>query len=183
MREWFNINELAEKTNIPDTSVRRYIAKFPHFFLYKGGARSRRYEDSSVKVLIRIKNLYDNGYETEQADEILRQEFPMIVDGDKVTGGEEKAVTPALATSEDVAELKEAIALLLEKSKRQEEFNRLLSDKLDQQQKYIEESLNKRDQLLLESIREKQEEKLDETAAAQEKEEKSSFFSRLFGKK
>src|SRR3954462_15928408 len=123
MKEYLSINQLAEQTLIPDTTVRRYIAKFPDFFHYKGGSRSRRYEDSGIKILKRIKDLYDQGYETDQADEVLRKEFTMIVDGDNVENSAEKPHTPALATVEDVTEIKELL-------KQQQEFNKLLLEKL-----------------------------------------------------
>jgi DNA-binding transcriptional MerR regulator len=190
VKEWYTIKELAEQTNIPDTSIRRYIDKFHDFFTFKGGSRSRRYEETAIKILIRIKNLFDNGYESEQVDATLRNEFPMVVDGDKE---DEADKTPVLVTVEDVAELKQAQReqqemnkLLLEKMEKQEHFNKALLEQLKNQEAYIRESLEKRDQLLLESIRTVQEEKklLLEMAAAQEKEseKKKGFFSRLFGK-
>jgi DNA-binding transcriptional MerR regulator len=174
VKEFFTITELAEKTSIPDTTVRRYIQKFSDFFMYKGGSRSRRYEESAIKILIRVKNLFDNGYETEQVDAILRKEFSMIIDGDKQ---EENDKTPALATAEDVAEIKESL-------KEQKEFNKLLLERLEQQDRYIKESLESRDRTLMESLRTIQEEKQAriETAASMEKEEKKKgFLSRLFG--
>ncbi|RVT56443.1 DUF3967 domain-containing protein [Niallia taxi] len=75
---------------------------------------------------------------------------------------------------DDIKELKEIINqqnnLLLE-----------LAKKMDQQQKYIDERLEQRDQKLMESLRENQEVKkaLLSIAAAQE-ENKKSFFGRLF---
>jgi DNA-binding transcriptional MerR regulator len=171
MKEWLTIMELAEKTNIPDTTIRRYIQKFNDFFPYKGGSRSRRYEETAIKILVRIKNLFDSGYETDQVDATLRNEFPMVVDD----GNNEKETnTPTLATAEDIAEIKEAL-------KAQSEFNKLLVEKLEQQQSYIEESLNKRDRVLMNSVRAMQEERklLLETAASKET-EKKGFWSRLF---
>ena len=180
MKEWLSINELATRTNIADTTIRRYIAKFPDFFLSKGGSRSKRYEDSAIKILIRIKDLYDGGFESEAVESTLRTEFSTVVvvgeDGDTV---EEKASAPVhtLATADDINEIKEAL-------KRQEEFNKLLIEKLNQQDTYIKESLQKRDQMLMESLRSVQEEKkiLLEAAASRES-QKPSFFSKWFGKK
>lgn len=176
MKEWYTITELAEKTSIPDTTIRRYIAKFNDFFVFKGGSRSRRYEETAIKILVRIKNLFDSGYETEQVDATLRNEFAMVVDGDKE---EKESTTPALATAEDILEIKEAL-------KAQTEFNKLLVEKLEQQEQYIKESIERRDAQLMESIRAMQEERklMIETAAAAaaEKEEKKGFFARLFGK-
>jgi len=180
VKEWFSINELAARTNIPDTTVRRYIGKFSDFFLAKGGTRSKKYEDSAVKILIRIKDLYDSGFETEAIESTLRTEFSTVVvvgeDGETV---EEKPSAPmhTLATADDINEIKAAL-------KRQEEFNKLLFEKLNQQDTYIKESLQKRDQMLMDSLRSVQEEKkvLLEAAASRES-QKSSFFSKLFGKK
>lgn len=174
MKEWFTITELAEKTSIPDTTIRRYIQKFNEFFPHKGGSRSRRYEEVSVKILVRIKNLFDSGYETDQVDATLRNEFPMVVDGDKQ---EVMEFTPTLATAEDINEIKEAL-------KQQNEFNQLLLEKLESQERYIKESLEKRDQVLMESLRTMQEDKklLLEVAAAHEEEKKKGFFAKLFGK-
>jgi DNA-binding transcriptional MerR regulator len=175
MKEWLSINQLAEQTLIPDTTVRRYIQKLPDFFHYKGGSRSRRYEETAIKVLSRIKDLYDQGYETDQVDEVLRREFSMIVDGDSVVS-DEKSHTPALATVEDVAEIKDLL-------KQQQEFNKLLLEKLASQEQYIKESLEKRDSQLMESLRTVQEEKkvMLETISTKEQ-TKPSFFKRLFGR-
>lgn len=177
MKEWYTIAELAEKTSIPDTTIRRYIAKFNGFFVFKGGSRSRRYEETAIKILIRIKNLFDSGYETDQVDATLRNEFAMVVDdGDK---NEKESATPALATAEDIVEIKEAL-------KQQQEFNKFLVEKLDHQEKFIKESIERRDAQLMESIRTMQEERrlMIETASAvaAEQQEKKGFFSRLFGK-
>ncbi|SFD03406.1 Protein of unknown function [Bacillus sp. OV322] len=173
MKEWFSIIELAEKTNIPDTTVRRYISKFPNFFTHKGGSRSRRYEDTAVQVLVRIKNLFDEGYETDQVDSKLRNEFAVIIDDNNVVENDERVVTPTLATFEDMLEIKKALA-------DQMEFNKLLLEKLNNQENYIKESLDKRDRQLMESLRTIQEEKkaLVEVAASKDK---PSFFQRLFG--
>lgn len=174
MRQWLTITELAEQTNIPDTTIRRYIAKFPDFFTFKGGSRSRRYEDTAIKVLVRIKNLYDAGYETDQVDAFLRKEFAVIIDGDKEVEDNDKA-TPTLATAEDIADIKQAL-------QQQQKFNKQLLEKLEQQERYIKESLERRDRQLMESLKIMQEERKALIEAATSK-EKSSFWSRLFGGK
>lgn len=178
MKEWMNINELAERTLIPDTTVRRYISKFSTYFVSKGGARSKRYEDSGVKVLIRIKQLYDDGFESDEVDRVLRKDFAVVVDGDNEQEQAEKAVVPTLATVEDIAKIMDAL-------KQQQDFNKLLIEKLAEQDRYIKESMEKRDKQLLDSLRAIQDEKLAiaESAASDEtkkEEKKPSFFSRLF---
>lgn len=167
MKEWFTARQLSDKTTIPENTVRRYISKFEEFFTSKGGSRSKLYERSAINVLVRIKNLYDTGYETEQVKEFLKNEFPVTLDGDNVGEGEDKAVTPILTTNEDIIEIKEAL-------EEQKEFNRLLLDRLDQQERYIEKSLEKRDQRLVENMRMALEVQKQETAAAIEAPQESN---------
>lgn len=175
--KYHSISELEELTSVPDSTIRRYISKFSDFFIDKSGGRVKKYEETAIKVLIRIKNLFDNGYGTIEVYDILRNEFPMIVDD----GNEkdwDKTQSPALATNDDIAEIKEAF-------QRQEKFNKLLVEKLDQQSKklddqerYIKEVLEKRDQVLTQTMNNLLDSK-KEIAAVEEK-AKRSFFSRLF---
>lgn len=60
----------------------------------------------------------------------------------------------------------------------QEEFNKKLIDRLDQQQKYIEERLNKRDEVLMRLLNESLETK--KMIVAAQEEEKKGFWARLF---
>lgn len=177
------ISELAEKANIAESTVRRYLHNFRIFFNNLGGTRGKRYDESAVKVLIRIKNLFDQGFDTEKAISILSHEFTVVLDGENDEDKQEITDVPTFATSEDVAEIKAALA-------EQKVFNQLLMEKLTEQDRYIKESMNKRDKLLLESLRAIQSEKLEiaETAASEEMEKvktgtpekKRSFFLRLF---
>ncbi|QDZ88696.1 MerR family transcriptional regulator [Priestia megaterium] len=196
MKEWLSVKELAEKTTIPENTVRRYIDRFNDFFTSHNGNRSKRYEKSALKILAHIKNLYDGGYKTEQIDIELRKDFAVTIDGGNVVEDGENAVTQttsALATNEEFAEMKkmlqqqgEAMAEQRELLAQQQEFNKLLVEKLTQQETYIKETLQyqkevlekqnkaieKRDNQLMESVRDIQEERramqkaLEETATA-----------------
>lgn len=188
VKEWLTIKELSEKTGIPDPTIRRYIDKFGDFFTYKGGARSKRYEDVAVKILLRIKGLYGDGYETDGIDDILRREFAVTISDDNVTKDDNDIATPTLATGEDILEIKKALEEQREFNRQQQEFNKALIEKLNHQEAYIRESLQKRDKQFMEHIRDMQEERKAflETAASVEEmkaERKPSFFERLFGKK
>lgn len=130
MKEWLSINELASQTGIPDTTIRRYIAKLSDFFVSKGGSRGKRYESGAVPILVQIKDLYDKGLETEQVANELLKAYPIIVKDD------EPAQLPALATSDEIAEIKQALIqlkmsndeLLETLSKRDEDIIRLLEE-------------------------------------------------------
>jgi DNA-binding transcriptional MerR regulator len=171
MKKWLSIIELAEETNIPDTTIRRYISKFPDFFTYKGGTRAKRYEDTAIKVLVRIKNLFDEGYETDLVESTLKNEFAVIIDDNRVT--EKNTVKTVLTTAEDLFDIKQALV-------EQKAFNELLIERLSNQEAYIKESLEKRDRLLMDSLRAIQEERKAQIEVAAEK-ERPGFFRRVFG--
>jgi len=169
MNKYLTIAELSEQADLSNSTCRRYLSTFESFFMVKGGNRVRKYEAGAVGVLMRIKALYDEGLETNEIHNILVTEFAMVVnDGEEV---ENENQVPTLATSEDIAEIKQAL-------EEQKQFNIMLLERLDQQNKYITESLERRDKALLQAIRESQQAKL-ETAATK----KEGFFKRLFGKK
>lgn len=178
MSKYLTIAEIAEQADIPNSTCRRYLASFEAFFLVKGGSRLKKYEAGAVDILKRIKDLYENGMDTNEIHNVLINEFPLVVNGDEQQESNEQASTvPTLATSEDISEIKQAL-------EQQKQFNEMLLKKLDEQNEYIKQSLERRDKQLLESIRAIQEQKQAqiETAISQQKQEKKSFFARLFGK-
>lgn len=91
-----------------------------------------------------------------------------------------KAFVPAPKQSADEI-LANELKLIHEELKLQKEFNKVLLQRLDQQQQYLDERLNDRDKRLMANIRELQEQK--QIAAATEKApEKKSFIDRLLGR-
>lgn len=210
MKEWLDVPQLAEQTNLPDSSVRRYLTKFKQFFAYKGGKRSKRYESSAIRVLLRIKALYDEGFETAEVTNTLVNEFPVVVDGEQTEADLSSSGLPALATAEQMADLKEAlekhnelnrlllqnqhdqnelIKTLIQDNEEQKKFNELLVKALsneDQQkinQKLLQElaESKQRDQLLLEKLAVKEEAKTEQKeVAAKPPEEKKGLFRRFF---
>lgn len=84
----------------------------------------------------------------------------------------------------------EILEELLEKSKKQDEFNQeilslnqRLVEKLDAQHRYIEDSIKKRDELLMQTIKENLETRKLIAAAREEEESKKGFFAKLFKRK
>lgn len=207
MKEWLDVMQLAEQTNLPDTTVRRYLQKFNQFFTYKGGKRSRRYESSAIMVLLRIKALYAEGFESAEVSKTLLNEFPVVVDGEQTEVDLNNSGLPALATAEDMKDLKEALAkhnelnrlllqnqhaqnelikTLIQDNEEQKQFNEMLIKALsnnEQQeinQKLLQELADskQRGQLLLEKLAEKEEER--EEAAKPAEEEPKGFWKKLF---
>lgn len=198
MSEWFNIKELAKKTGIPETSVRRYVSAFSGFFPYVGGKRSRRYESTSVEVLLRIKALYDGGYESIGVEEQLRKDFPVVIDGEQSEKSSETANPPALLTAEDIWEIKrdlkeykdvktelehtrQELKDTKEELKALTEVLQLLPQNLLDLEKSIKESIENRDQPRLEKVEETEEKESIEEAAEPPKEKKPGLFKRFFG--
>lgn len=178
MSEYLPIAEIAELADIPNSTCRRYLADFEAFFIVKGGSRVKRYEVAAVDVLKRIKQLYDDGMGTTEIHNVLVNEFPLVIDGEKERTEEAAAHVPGLATSEDIAEIKQAL-------EQQKQFNEQLVKKLDEQNQYIKESLERRDRQLMESLRATLEERKQaalQEAAAEEERKAKGFWARLFGK-
>lgn len=170
--EWLTITELADHAEISESTVRRYLQNFSMFFDSKGGKRSKQYEVTAVKVLSRIRELFEKGLETVEVRRVLSQEYSMIIDGETVAveaeSKQENSDTPALATSEDVA----AIYALLEE---QRIFNKTLLDLLQKQDRYIQQLVENQQNLIAATT----EEKIEKVEAVEEP-EKKSFFRRLF---
>lgn len=177
MSNYLTIAEIAELADIPNSSCRRYLSDFNAFFMVKGGSRVKKYEAAAVDILKRIKQLYDDGMGTVEIHSVLANEFPLVIDSDKQEKKEEAATNvPGIATSEDIAEIKKAL-------EQQKQFNEMLVKKLDEQNEYIKQSLERRDRQLMESLRATLEERkmiaMQEAAAAEEK-KKKGFWARLF---
>lgn len=116
------------------------------------------FDKKAIERLFLIKELIrDRGYSLKQVEYYLS------------TGENPKSEKPP----ED--QVLKQLKLITEQLKLQEDFNKVLVQRLDQQQQYIVESLNKRDQQLLEALKESREMRLEAT-----EQQKKSFFSRLF---
>jgi DNA-binding transcriptional MerR regulator len=175
--KYLSIAEIAELADIPNSSCRRYLADFEVFFMVKGGSRVKKYEAAAVDILKRIKQLYDDGMGTTEIHSVLVNEFPLVVDSEKQERKEEAAAhVPGLATSEDIAEIKQAL-------EQQKQFNEMLVKKLDEQNAYIKKSIERRDQQLMESLRATLEERKAiamQEAAATAEQKKKGFWAKLF---
>lgn len=174
IEEWYTVGELAEKTGIAEPTLRRYITKFHPYFISKGGNRAKKYKATAIPILVRIKALYDAGYETTGLVDVIRREFPVIIHDNQRGETEENQYLPVLATTKDVAELKKLLTDVNQKLAKQEEFNSLLIQKLEDQNRFIKESLENKASLFLEKKPD------EEGAVKQAKESKKGFWSHFF---
>ncbi|MCM3251992.1 MerR family transcriptional regulator [Priestia aryabhattai] len=91
MTKWLSVKELSEETNIPISTIRRYIDKFQYFFIQKEDHRPKQYEAAAVTVLLKIKQLYDEGYQAEEINESLQKEFSLTASEDQAAVSLEEA--------------------------------------------------------------------------------------------
>ena len=156
MKKWMTITEIAKETGIPDSTCRRYLTQFSDFFVLKGGSRQKKYEDKAVPVLLRIQQLFSEGLIKEEIEKTLSTEFPLVVEIDEEKERVSSPQVPTLPTAEYIEQM---VGQIVEKRVK-EENTRVM--------KYLDERLNKHDELLLQTIRAIQESK-KELAATQQK--------------
>lgn len=125
--KWLSVAELSTYTKVPESSARRYLSKFTRFFYYKKRSRGKKYHPRSVFVLEKISMLYDEGYESEEIEKILSDEFGFAFEED------EKANEPTFLLQFD------------EFKKQQHEFNKVLIERLEEQQKFLHNALKECD--------------------------------------
>lgn len=170
--EWFTVSEASEKINIPVETIRRYIRSHNIHLRVKKLGKKYSIHDESMTVLSQIRALYDQGKNIDEVEETLSASgIPMTI---TVKNDDDESMTVMVA--DELQEIKR-------KLEQQEKFNDELMKRLDDRDRYIKESLEARDQRLMESIRLLQEQKQTqlETATSQEL-KKRSFWTRLFSK-
>ncbi|RMA90703.1 MerR family transcriptional regulator [Priestia megaterium] len=91
MTKWLSVKELSEETNIPTSTIRRYIDKFQYFFIQKESHRPKQYEAAAATVLLKIKQLYDEGCQAEEINEALQKEFSLTTSEDQAAVSLEEA--------------------------------------------------------------------------------------------
>ncbi|PES91282.1 DNA-binding protein [Priestia megaterium] len=91
MTKWLSVKELSEETSIPTSTIRRYIDKFQYFFIQKENHRPKQYEAAAATVLLKIKQLYDEGCQAEEINEALQKEFSLTTSEDQAAVSLEEA--------------------------------------------------------------------------------------------
>jgi len=154
----------------------------------RGQHKSRAFLDHDILTLRRMKELIQNKDVTlKTASEIVVSTFEK---GDRTRAvlQENELVEVSVPSALSVRQ-EELLMEVLERQERLEEQNRLLISKLGEQQKYIDEKLEKRDKQFIEAIRESQESKkliasaLEQQEQREREEQNKGFFARLFGKR
>lgn len=180
----YKIGEVVELTGLSEDQVRDYVDEFNiQIERTKGG--HRRFTKENIEILITIKKKL-----TEQMWSF--QQVRRWINGESETVIHEK---------EFQTDLEKKIDLLLEGRSRDDEFQKLLIQKLDEQAKHYEKLMNEMQQkhqkeldeqrLFLENkLTERNDDIVNRIRISQvenqeekQEEESSSIFSKLFGKK
>lgn len=185
------VKEMINRLNIGDSTLRKWCLSLEEhgYSFYRTDQNKRIFTQQDLLVLQQFKKLVqEKNMSMNNASLIVTSKHQKVPFSDKTeieqVINEENNVPYMRSNDELVGQLMLFIEQQEERYKQQEKFNKSLIEKLDEQQKYIEERLNKRDNTLIQSLREVQETKKLIAAAEEKREEESkkSFFSRLFGK-
>lgn len=182
MSKWHTVSEIENKTGIPHQTIRRYMKNHSHHLIMKKEHKSYLISDESIKVLVQIRDWYSEGMKTDQVDEALvTSGIRMSID---VHDNDEQVSINMAKTLQD---LRNSMRTVEKQMNEQMNFNKALVEKLKNQdeqlkdqQQYIERSLNKRDEILMQSLREMQETK--KLIASTQEEKKKNLFSKIFRK-
>jgi len=127
MKDWLSVSQLSKVSQIPETTVRRYLNNLEEYFRSEQIGRGKKYHPESLELLQRIAMLYSEDRETVEIKRILADEYSFVVDDEKER--ESTIEPPAYDISGKLDEFQ----------KKQADFNKQLLQKLHEQQKYINE--------------------------------------------
>lgn len=173
---------MENETKIPHQTIRRYMKIHGHYLVMKKSHKSILMHENSVKTLNTIRSLYATGKTNKQVDDhLINNGFALNLDSENNHGQMSDVVSGSA-----LQDLKNDLHILHEKLNEQEKFNRLLlekmveqNEKMENQQKYIDEKLTKRDELLIKSMREILEVK-SLNPPVQQQEEKKKWYQHFF---
>lgn len=103
VEEYLTVAQIAEKTNVPDTTVRRYLKLFETFFKSKAYGRTKKYSPDAVEIILVISKLYEESKSTSEIRERLQSTVLQIIDIEKP-----EHVPVTINTTSDIAILLEA---------------------------------------------------------------------------
>jgi hypothetical protein len=194
----YSSKDISLSLNIGDSTLRKWCLALEeqHYQFYRTDQNKRMFTEKDIivlkhfQVLVKDKNMSMNNAALIVTSRFQKEVFSDETDVEQLE--EEMNIVPVIRSQGEliqelvtrVGTMKEQQeqhmkmntdliqSLIEQQTKEIIEANRALVQKMDEQQKYIEERLNKRDELLLQSIRESQETKKLLLAAQEEEREK-----------
>lgn len=172
----YSTKQIADNLSISTSTLRKYclLLEQAGYKFERTENNQRIYFDSDMLALRHLKKLtQEDGMTLENAVKSIADKGALRED---ITGSDSVDNTKL---EEKIDELMTYIKRQDERLEKQEQFNRELVKRLEEQNKYIANSMEKRDQQLMLAMREVQETK--KLIAANEEENKG-FFAKLFRK-
>lgn len=163
--------EVADLLGIKQPTLRKYSIMLEErgYNISRNSQNHRYYTDKDIITLRRIITGKNSGVTLEES-------INNVVSIDKHSTYPNAINNVDSSNRSDIQELKEIVL-------KQNELIKVLTDKMDQQQEYIKNSLNERDKILMRTINELLDNRKQIAAAhEEEKEKKKGFFARLFEK-
>jgi 3-phosphoglycerate kinase len=165
-------HELADKLGIGESTLRKWCIELEKngYTFIKGVKDSRAFTVHDLTALTTFKELIKvDKLPKEEASKVIAERFGR-------REGNEGTTPVQMEENRSIHSLEKMVEKLLERTEKQEEFNRALIERLEEQDRYIKESIEKRDRLLLENIRKNQEE---QAAAREEEKQKKKFIEKI----
>lgn len=145
--DWLTLADTSKKLDIPYNSLARYVSRHSQHLKIKKEHTAILVHSDSFDTLKTIRELYEKRYTQKIVDqELLGRGIPITVEVE-----DENAIQTLSATLQG---MKTELETLRKRSEQQEKFNQELLIGLEKQQQYIDERLEKRDRLLMESLKE-----------------------------
>lgn len=111
MKEWYSANEVIRRSGIAESTARRYIVKFNHYFITQPNRKPKRYDLTAPEIIRRINDLYLAGKSTNDINEILKQETFHVIETDPVK--ELRSESEQLTIIQQLSDLNETLVQTL----------------------------------------------------------------------
>lgn len=144
---WFTLTDISKKLDIPYNSLARYVSRHYQHLKTKKEHTSIFVHSDSFDTLKTIRELYEKRYTQKTVDqELLGRGIPITV-----VVEDENAIQTLSTTLQG---MKTELETLRKQSDQQQEFNMELLQQLQKQQDYINQRMDQRDHLLMQSLKE-----------------------------
>ena len=156
----YSAKDLSQSLGIGDSSLRKWCLSLEEhgYTFYRTDQNKRLFTEKDIIVLkhyqqlVQEKNMSMNNAALIVTAKFLKEPFSNGTEVEQI----ETEMNTVPVTRSDIEGLLNRLSTMEEQQSQLIDMNRLLLSRLDEQQKYIDERLNSRDSLLLESIRETQ---------------------------
>lgn len=175
-KEWYKINEFADKLNIPHQTLRRYITNHKHLIHFKKHHKAYNIHQENEDIIRRIREMYGEGLTTEEINDALTTSPEIIVTMDSETEGEREK----LELNEVLNDMRKQIHKQNDHIEKLTETLRKQGENHEKIQKYMYEKLEAREDMLRNALNSSHETQT-QIASTKEKEEEEppNFYERM----